>query len=346
MARTEDGTSFSGHERNHLFLQSPGAKKPFKDYQAISGLDHPGDARVSVRFDFDRDGWLDFAIVNANAPRLQLFRNRMGEFADLAPRSGIGVRLIGGNHARGASEDGWSARDAYGARVQVLVGDRVIVREWRCGEGMGAQNGTTLWIGVGEAEQIDGLRVVWPSGRVSNLGALKTDRLVTVWENPEQGPQGRQLRVVQYHRDSDAEPVTHAAERRYAPAFAAESTSSLRVYMSMATHCAACRRELPAIAAVRELFDEDDVALFGIPIDGNEARDTLTGYVERFSPAYDLQVDATDAQRATFEELVLPVTHVEVRPTTVVTDAEGNVLLIKTGPPTGSDLRRLLALQG
>jgi len=346
MARTEDGTSFSGHERNHLFIQSPGAKKPFKDYQPISGLDHPGDARVSVRFDFDRDGWLDFAIVNANAPRLQLFRNRMGEYADLAPRVGIGVRLVGGNHTGSPSEE-WSPRDAYGARVQVLVNDRVIVREWRCGDGMGAQNGTTLWIGVGETERIDGLRILWPSGRVTNVGAQKPDRLVTVWENPEQAPQGRAVRVVQYHRgEAERTPVTHAPTRRYAPAFAEGETAKLRVYLSMATHCAACRRELPAIAAVRELFGADEVALYGLPIDGNEARETLAGYAERFSPAYALQVDATDEQRAAFEALVLPVTHVQVRPTTVVTDAEGNVLLIKTGPPTGSDLRRLLAEQG
>ena len=59
-------------------MHSPGAAKPYRDLAPISGLDHPGDARVVCRFDYDRDGWLDFAIANANAPMLQLYRDRMG----------------------------------------------------------------------------------------------------------------------------------------------------------------------------------------------------------------------------------------------------------------------------
>ena len=35
----------------------------------------------------------------------------------------------------------------------------------------------------------------------------------------------------------------------------------------MATWCAACKRELPQLRSLRTLFDEDQVAMFGVPID-------------------------------------------------------------------------------
>ena len=62
--------SFSGHERNHLFLSDRGRR--FSDISAISGLDNIADGRAFVLWDFDRDGWQDIALVNANTPLLNI----------------------------------------------------------------------------------------------------------------------------------------------------------------------------------------------------------------------------------------------------------------------------------
>ena len=67
------GVSHSGHERNRLFLNRAGEQ--FVDVSGVSGLDDAADGRSFALLDFDRDGWLDIAVVNANAPLLRLYRN-------------------------------------------------------------------------------------------------------------------------------------------------------------------------------------------------------------------------------------------------------------------------------
>jgi len=102
-ARLQSGASFSGHERNHVFLNQNG--DDYVDVSGISGLDHPGDSRAFAVLDFDRDGWQDLAVVNANAPLFQLFRNRMDERGD-AGRF-VAIRFEG--------ETGLPSRPASGA---------------------------------------------------------------------------------------------------------------------------------------------------------------------------------------------------------------------------------------
>ena len=84
------GASFSGHERNHLYVNIDG--DDFLDVSGVTGLDHSGDSRAFASLDFDRDGWVDVAMVNANAPLFQLHRNRMGEMADAGSDRMVAVR--------------------------------------------------------------------------------------------------------------------------------------------------------------------------------------------------------------------------------------------------------------
>ena len=110
--RLAQGASFSGAERNHLFLNRGDGS--FTELSGVSGVDHPGDGRAFAVLDFDRDGWLDFAVVNANTPRFQLFRNRIGDLPGGGPSSMVALRLVGGN-ATAESDPEWSNRDGYGA---------------------------------------------------------------------------------------------------------------------------------------------------------------------------------------------------------------------------------------
>ena len=118
------GASLSGNERNRLFVNTNGRR--FDDLSGISGADSAADGRAFAILDYDRDGWSDLALVNANAPLFQLFRNRIGERA-----SGrmLAIELVGGNDRAQPSER-WSARDGYGAEVTVdelrtHVGDEI-----------------------------------------------------------------------------------------------------------------------------------------------------------------------------------------------------------------------------
>jgi len=168
------GSSFSGHERDHLWLQGPDGR--FEELSGVSGLDHEGDGRAWARLDVDGDGAPDIVTVSANTPTVQLFENRIPE-----PGNSLRLRLVGGNTSPAPSPD-WSSRDAIGARIVVTVGDQELHRELRAGEGMAGQSSQTLLVGIGRAERADRVEVRWPSGRRSLLENVPAGALQVVDE--------------------------------------------------------------------------------------------------------------------------------------------------------------------
>ena len=81
-----------------------------------------------------------------------------------------------------------SNRDAVGARVEVVVGDRTIHRQRKGGYSLESSNDPRLLIGVGRAEEVTRLTVRWPSGAVSTLEHLETGRTHKVVEPADDPP--------------------------------------------------------------------------------------------------------------------------------------------------------------
>ena len=59
--QTDEGVSWSGNERNVVFLNlgcqpAPGSPPDFADVSALSGFDFPDDARALASIDWDFDG--------------------------------------------------------------------------------------------------------------------------------------------------------------------------------------------------------------------------------------------------------------------------------------------------
>ena len=113
----------------------------------------------------------------------------------------------------------------------------------------------------------------------------------------------------------------------------------------MATWCEACKRHLPQLQQLRRKLAAESLAMYGIPIDEADDSEKLTGYVERHRPAYELLQDLTIEQRRDVQQLVADALKTDALPSTVMTDADGKVLLITGGLPTVSQIRRLLAHQ-
>ena len=65
--------SLHGNERNRYFANCGGSS--FVDISGLSGLDNPADGRGFAVIDYDRDGWQDVALVNANEPLFSLYHN-------------------------------------------------------------------------------------------------------------------------------------------------------------------------------------------------------------------------------------------------------------------------------
>jgi hypothetical protein len=174
--------SFSGNERDHLYLNRGG--KSFADVSALSGLDLVGDGRSFAYLDYDHDGWLDVAVASANAPQLQLLRNEIGESIS-GDRNHVSLKLIGGN-SKGKASSTWSNRDGYGAKITaILESGLVLYREHHCGAGLAAQNSSKIHLGIGASSLIKELKIVWPSGKFQTLKNIQPGSVHEIRESIE-----------------------------------------------------------------------------------------------------------------------------------------------------------------
>ncbi|WP_237722533.1 CRTAC1 family protein [Singulisphaera acidiphila] len=112
--------------------------------------------------DLDNDGDIDIVVNHMDGPPA-LLRN---DSRSRPPNHWIRLVLQGTR----------SNRDAVGAKVQVVVGQRTIHRQRKGGCSMLSANDPRLLIGVGQADEVAKLVVSWPSGAVSTLEHLKVDR--------------------------------------------------------------------------------------------------------------------------------------------------------------------------
>ncbi len=147
--RLDEGLSFSGAERNCVFLNPGAAGGAFANASAVSGLDFPDDGRGVAFLDLEGDGDLDAAISNRTAPRLRLMRNEL-------PTSDrfVALRLEGNGVG--------TNRDAVGARVEVPTSTGILRRSVRAGEGFLSQSSRWLHFGLGDGEVSGPVRVRWP----------------------------------------------------------------------------------------------------------------------------------------------------------------------------------------
>ena len=335
------GDSLSGMERNRLFWNRGGTE--FEDFSGLAGLDSPADGRAVSALDFDRDGWVDFAVVSANTPLLQLFRNRIGE-AFGAQHGALALRLVGANRSS-EPKPGASNRDGYGARVEVRVGETLLVHEHRAGEGFASQNSATILVGLGARGEADGLLVRWPSGRVQE----RTERvpawsLVTVYEDPSESPDGSGFGVEPY-RVASAPPIEKSREPVRLPVELAErpQASAIQLWTTMASWCEVCKGELPQVALLRDTFSNDELALYGVPVDQDDDKGVLGAYRRDNEPAYELLEPLSSETRSEISTLVREQIWIDALPATLVTDPSGHVFHVQVGLPSVSDVRRWLA---
>lgn len=323
--------SFSGSERNRLFLNSAG--KNFRDESALSGLNNIADGRSFVAWDFNHDGKTDIALANANQPLLNIYRNDIGNVGSHF----LAVRLVGGNSGPAATSE-WSNRNGIGSLVTIQCGAKSVKRELHCGEGFAAQNSSTLIIGLGSADSVS-VKIKWPSGRVTETHSVDPGMLVTAYEVPDHSASKTGFDLASY---SEIDSSEAAVKNQNVFATSTSSDSTLRLYTSFATWCAACKKQLPQLLALRSHFDQGELAMFGVAVDPIESEDLMDDFFQDQNPPYQLVVPSRQ-ELESFRQICRRALQVEEIPTTIVTDHKSRVFGVFKGVPTVSEIGRLLA---
>jgi len=169
----QQGLSFSGFERNKVFLSSrSGDGVRFDDVSDLSGADCEGDCRASVVADFDDDGDPDLFVNAIQRDCHMLFRNN-------TPRA-EGARFL---KIRLRSAEG--GPDPIGAIVRVEADGSRQAQVLGCGSGFESQHAQELIFGVGEARSVD-VVVRWPGRQVQSFEGLETSRRYLLVEGVEE----------------------------------------------------------------------------------------------------------------------------------------------------------------
>jgi hypothetical protein len=153
-------------QRPHLFRNA--GRKQFDDMSARAGaaLQQAIVARGAAYSDYDLDGDLDIIVTTNNGPA-RLFRNDGGNRNNVLRVQTVGIA---------------SNRDGIGARVEVTVRGTRLWQIVKTGSSYASQSELPLTFGLGAASGVDGVRVVWPTGRVDTVGALPANQSVTIQE--------------------------------------------------------------------------------------------------------------------------------------------------------------------
>ena len=332
--------SLNGNERNRYFANHAGHS--FADISALSGLDNLADSRGFSILDYDRDGWQDIALVNANQPLFNLYHNEMG--ATGLSGGIIAIRFVGGNR-QAASSSEFACRDGYGARVVVDLGNEKITREHRCGDGWSTQNSSTMMVGIGSHTNVASLTVHWPSGRTTTTQGVPEGTLLTVYENPEDGPTDGPVERTTY-RVKASERELAPANREVFPIAAVDSSAKpgarLRVYTTFSTSNQAYKENLPRLQNVRAILGPEGVDFIAVPIDNTDNDQKLGDYNREYRPSTRL-IRIAVSQRAGAAAAFTKVFGAEPPlPSSVITDSSGHVLATQPGVPGISELRKII----
>ena len=123
--------------------------------------------RAAATADYDNDGDTDIVIMNSNQ-RAVLLRNDGGN-----ANNWIGIKLVGTQ----------SNRDGIGAKVTVAAGDMTQIREVKSGSSYASGSDLRLLFGLGKAQQIEKITVVWQGGVTQALEDVSINQHLTIVES-------------------------------------------------------------------------------------------------------------------------------------------------------------------
>lgn len=145
----------------------------FRDVSLEWGISEKNISNGAIYVDLDNDGDLDLVINNINQPA-GIYENRLGQFSDRISRiNHLKVRFKG---------LGWN-KFGIGARVELYYQNQVQVQENFVSRGFQSSTAPEVHFGLGNAENLDSLKVIWPSGKTETLKNVKANSSLVLEES-------------------------------------------------------------------------------------------------------------------------------------------------------------------
>jgi thiol-disulfide isomerase/thioredoxin len=316
----QDGLSFSGFERNKVFLND--GKGKFFDLSDVSGADSEGDCRAACVADFDDDGDPDLFVNAAQRRLFHLYRN------DLGNRSGFkGVKVaLKGTKGR---------PDAVGAIVMCERGGRTQAQVLGLGGGFESQHAPELIFGLG-AHETARVKVRWPGRAVEDFGEIGAGSNVLLVEGSGK-PELRSPRPFAF-RDPTAYGVKLRSGDAF-PAFVMKNAAGGEVRVEKgekkllvnfwATTCRSCLAETPDL---EKLAASGRYRVVGVSTDEPSRAAAVEATARKFGATYEIGIlpEEAAARLVDLDKLLLP--------TTLVVGVDGKVEKILQGRLKEGDL--------
>jgi thiol-disulfide isomerase/thioredoxin len=319
------GFSFSGYERDGLFLNREG--KRFMDISGVSGIDSITDGRAAVFADFDNDGDEDVFLTTIQGPAHLLFRNNVGQ-----DNHWLRILLEGGKE---------TGRDAYGSVVRVKTSAGTLTKVKAGGSGYLSQSDPRLLFGLGQDPLAQSIEVTWSNGRVEVFSAdaqagntlllrygrgiaqsivLPKTKLPDPLSKTEALARGLKFRV------GDKFPSIHVST---ISGTSSGLQSILRpgrrtVINLWATWCVPCVKEMPQLDRLRAALEKNGVDLIGLNVDA-ESDARVQQFLKKVPVGYPIYIGGVPAISQLFatDELTVPLS--------VVIDQNGRVEQLISG---------------
>jgi hypothetical protein len=170
-----NGSTFQQDENPQLLIPmkdqlfwNKGEKEGFFDVSVVSGdyFDQEFGGRGVASADYDNDGDIDLFIVNNVGPGI-LLKNEGGNTNNWAK-----IYLLGDK----------SNRMAIGAKIRLVAGDLIQVRQVGAQGSYCSQNSLKEIFGLGNETQIDTLQIIWPRGLQESFYNLPVNELIQITE--------------------------------------------------------------------------------------------------------------------------------------------------------------------
>jgi peroxiredoxin len=265
------GFSFSGYERDPLYLNvgaATGRERSFLDISGVSGIDSITDGRGAVFADFDNDGDLDVFLTTLQGQAHLLFRNNVGQENKF-------IRL--------SLEGAKSGRDAFGAVARVKTSAGTLTKIKAGGSGYLSQHDPRLLFGLGRDERAEWVEIIWPTGaklRYENVPAGASLRIVegrdkfdTIAERRAKlpDPVSRDQLLLQTLKIKTGQPfpaLTVATLDGKQSAFRSVTKPGHRTLINIwATWCIPCAKEMPELERLYPKLQSNKIDLVGLSID-------------------------------------------------------------------------------